>query len=417
MKREELEKKLLESAGQKAIIKIANEFKKKYGTVVTQPPVLSKLLVDKNKLTPAEIKLNDEDFFVEKKVQLGPDLIKKKPLDVLNALVSEYRKKPDIEKQLLIEETINKIIAKEKLDTNTTKIIDEAIKMLGTVVPGRTDIDSIWTRVYQHSNYNGRSYYINHGPGWVYRLIRSSTLRSASMHDCISSLYVDASSTEIGGTIVLFQHDRYLGRYSCYPTNPSSPSTSVWTSYVGNFMNDKTSSILVVRRFNNEFSLALGSFGLRDEIGDYVSSVNRISLRGTPVITWDLWPEGGSSHPNDNRRFIHLKIPVRVDVPNWFDYDAEIWYWLYPYINSAGSLNGYVAYYGCWVEGGVKSGSIKDRIMDALPDTVSQINTRLQDAMALANLFGPFSRQYFMPGTGSNTGNTSDDVTLVLVKR
>jgi hypothetical protein len=60
-----------------------------------------------------------------------------------------------------------------------------------------------------------------------------------------------------------------------------------------------------------------------------------------------MWPTGGDSHPNDpDKRFVQIKIPVVIDVPDWFDYDAEIWLWFYLYIGATplggGNLRGRV---------------------------------------------------------------------------
>ena len=239
-------------------------------------------------------------------------------------------------------------------------------------------------------------------------------LGAANMNDKVSSLYVDAHASEYSGDVYLFEHDRFFGRYTKHSTTPGSPSVAHWVNYVGDFINDRTSSVLVVRRWPNEFAISLGSLGLSDRIQTYVASVPRISPRGAPVITWDMWPEGGDSHPNDpTRKFIHIKIPVRVDVPDWFDYDAEIWYWLYPYI-TGGHLRGYVAYYGAWVESGVKSGRILDAIMAALPPTVGTINTELASLLEITEAFGGFERVYLLPGTNDARGRTTDDVTIVL---
>jgi hypothetical protein len=212
--------------------------------------------------------------------------------------------------------------------------------------------------------------------------------------------------------MIIFQDKNFRGRYGRFV---GTPGTTEYTNYVGSFLNDRTSSILSVRRFNpeKEVVVSLGSLGLREKITEYADGIDRVSLRGNPILTWDMWPSFSPS-----KRYIYLRIPVRIDVPNWFDYDAEIRYWIYLYVNSAGNLIAYVDYYGCWVESGVKSGSISDKIMEALPGTLGTINTELANSIGLvAPLLGPLERQYFLPGTAGSTGNTDDDITLVLVKR
>lgn len=370
--------------------------------------------------TPEEIRANDDDHPPVKRNLLAdigrffPELEKEDPRRVLSILTDRLSEDPSQAGQFLVEDAINRLVSVGELDGEAQKLVDEAMRTLNSVMheegKGKKE-DCIWSRLYRHSNYGGRSFFVFHGPGWVYRLVRVSSLSAVNLNDRISSLYTAASAHEAGGEVILFQHDRYVGRYARFG---GTPGTTVWTSYVGGFINDRTSSILVARRFNpeKEVSIALGSLGLRDEIAGFAGAVARVSLRGDPIITWDMWPPFSPS-----RRFIYVRVPVRVDVPNWFDYDAEIRYWIYLYVDGAGALHGYVNWYGAWVEGGILTGKILDRIMDALPGTLGEINTRLSDALSLATLLGPLERQYFLPGTAGSTGHTEDDVTIVLVRR
>ncbi len=438
MKKQDLEKMLMDPEGLKKLSERALAIKQKYGEAGSGAQAASRIrpvqpLAHEIRPTLDEFRANDLDHF-ERKPALAnierfmPELAGKDPREALSLLVSRCKETRSAGNQLLVEDAINRLTTQGELDEYAEKVVGDAIKLLGAEPgkePGKPGEggDSIWSRLYQHSDYRGRSLYINHGPGWIYRRVRISSLNAADLNDAISSLYVDASSTEVGGNVFLFQHDRFNGRYANFPTTPGAPSTARFTSFVGDFINDRTSSILVVRRYANELvPIALGSLGLRDEIAEYAGAVPRVSLRGDPVITWDMWPEGPTSgsdpHPNEpNRRYIYLRVPVEIDVPNWYDYDADIRYWIYVYVSADGNLHAYVDYYGAWVEGGVKHDSILDRLMDALPDTVGEVNTRLADALGIAALFAPYSLQYFLPGTAAATGNTNDDVTLVLVRR
>lgn len=434
MKKTELERMLLDTDGINKLSERANGIRAKYGagSPATMPDSKIRFATPAaNDIRPTadEIRINDRDHVLRNPVLANietfmPELAKKTPAESLRLLTEQCKKNPGITNQFLVEDAVNRIINNGEADSETQKIIDGAIKLLSTKTlkkDGKAgdETDSIWSRLYQHSDFRGRSYYVNHSPGFVYRKVRIGTLNSASLNDSISSLYVDASASEVGGRVILFQHDRFTGRYSSFLTNASNPSTQVSTPYVGDFMNDRTSSILVVRKYDKELPpISLANLGLQDAIRSFIGSVPRVSLRGQPVITWDMWPEGGSGQPNEpTRRYIYVKIPIEVDVPYWFDYDAEIRYWIYLYVDGAGTLRGYVDYYGAWVEGGVKTDSILDRIMDALPGTLGTVNAQIRDALRVAESFGPYERQYFLPGDGSNSGNTASDVSLVLVRR
>ncbi|MBI4268094.1 MAG: hypothetical protein HY662_04840 [Chloroflexi bacterium] len=430
MKKIDIEKALSEPEGLKKLSDRASIIKQKHGDTAGQP--LAKLRPVQLRPTqvcptPAEVKANDQDH-VERRYLLAnigrlvPELANEPPKSALEKLVQRYKEKPSTASGFLVEDAINRLTTAAKPDAQTEKLVDEAIRALGAATGGQKrrtsgraskETDSIWSRLYRHSDYEGRSLFVNHDPGWVYRRIRKSTLQDVNLNDRISSLYVDASSTEVGGKVILFQDDCYTGRYAIFPTTAGAPDERAYTPYVGNFINDKTSSILVVRQYENEVPVTLGSFGLRDTIEDFVNGVDdRISLRGDPVITWDMWPNF-----SPDRRYIYLRIPVEVAIDWWPDYDAEVRYWIYLYVDSGGDLRGYVDWYGAWAEGGLKSGDVVDGLMDALPDTIDDVNSQLSDALDAAALFAPFERQYFLPGTAGSTGRTDDDLTLVLVRR
>lgn len=429
MKKIELERALMDPEGLKKLSERASIIKQKHCEGRGNPSFKVRNvqpLPHQVRPTLDEIRLNDLDH-IERRDLLAnigrflPELAKESPNSALELLTRRYNEHPSITNQFLVEDAINRIVSKGKLDSQTEKLVDNAIKVLSSVPKGTKETggkeseqvkDSIWSRLYQHSDYEGSSYFVNHGPGWVYRRIRVSSLNAVDLNDRISSLYVDASSTEIGGKVILFQHDRFVGRYAIFPTTPGAPDERAFTPYIGDYINDRTSSILVVRQYDNELAFSLGSFGLRDDIEELVSNVPDISLRDDPIITWDMWP---SFSPD--RRYIYLRIPIEVEIDWWPNYDAEIRFWIYLYVDNRGSLRGYVDWYGAWVEGGIKSDSVLEGIMDALPDRLPDIQDRLDDALNAAALFEPFDRQYFLPGTAGSTGHTNDDVTLVLVRR
>ncbi len=430
MKKLELEKILMDPEASKKLTERANMFKLRegeFGRTQGRPASIIRAdvpLPHQIRPTQDEIRANDFDHVVRKNLlaNIGrflTEIEKEDPKKILSILTDKCRKYPSEANQFLVEDAINRLTSVGELDKDAEKLVDEAIETLSSAKKTEEQKDSIWSTLYEHSDRRGRSFYVNHGPGWVYRLIRKSALDGTRLNDRISSLYVDASSGEVGGEVILFQHDRYFGRYARFTTTPGAPTVRNYINYVGDFINDKTSSILVVRRFNNELPpTALGSLVSRDDIEGFINSVERISMRGDAIFTWDMWPEGGDDHPNDtSRRFIEIKIPVRVDVPHWFDYDAEIRYWIYLYIDSSGILRGYVAYYGAWVEGGIITGKILDRIMDGLPGTIGTLESFLSNALTMVNTLGPFERQYFLPGTASSTGYTNDDISIVLVRR
>ncbi len=274
---------------------------------------------------------------------------------------------------------------------------------------------SIWARFYEHADYGGRSAYARlpyqDTPSTYLKLLKS-WLSSTNLHDKISSLEIGASSSERGGLVILFEHERYRGRYAMFSCKPGTTEGTPW---IGRTFNDITSSILFVRQFTWELEpIILGNIGspttLRNQIGALIAAEDKLSLRGDPIITWDMWPSFAPS-----TKYVYIRIPVVVAVDNWWDYDAEVRFWIYFYINSSSKIRGYVAWYGAWVEGGWKTESVLDGLMEGIAGKVDLINELISSNLEQLQDKN-FIRLYYLPGRASNTGHVNDDVTLVLVK-
>jgi hypothetical protein len=89
------------------------------------------------------------------------------------------------------------------------------------------------------------------------------------------------------------------------------------------------------------------------------------------------------------------------------------------YVTQDGKLHGQLDYYGAWVEGGRLTNTILSYLMgpDGIQTSLAQVSGLLDSTTALANLQkGPFSGSYLLPGRNEDSGNTNDDVTIVLVR-
>jgi hypothetical protein len=364
-----------------------------------------------------------------------PELSHESPLKALAFLTDGFKKSPSEETQYLIQDAINRLTVVGELDKDTKNAVATAIDVLTTVkLPRQGNVqnkDSIFSNLYEHSDFKGRSFFAFLGPNTIYESVAKSYLDIVHLQDRISSLTLNASLGETRGDVILFQDDGFFGRFTGIRTNPA-PTQQVSVSYVGDFINDRTSSLLLVRRFEKEQLRALGDPVSKAIISNIIGGIKKIKrLREDPIFTWDMWPTGGDSHPNDpDKRFVQIKIPVEIEVNNWFNYDAEIWLWFYFYI-SGGYLAGYLAYYGAEVEGGIISGSVLDGIMEELPNKFGDIETTLNSVLSTINgtghltgvIAGPFSSVYLLPGDQTQfsgsvmEGSVADNVTMVLTPR
>lgn len=168
---------------------------------------------------------------------------------------------------------------------------------------------TLWTRLYEHNDYRGRSTFasLSSSPASnTYLQIDKSWLDAQNLHDRVSSLEFGASSFEKGGHLILFQHAGYKGRYARFAATPGA--TVSRPNLTAQSFNDITSSVLLVRKHTREMPpMALGGMGtptLRDQIAAEVAATPNISMRGTPVISWDMWPSFASS-----QKFVYVAIP------------------------------------------------------------------------------------------------------------
>ena len=91
----------------------------------------------------------------------------------------------------------------------------------------------------------------------------------------ISSLAYNSSSNEVGGSIVLFEHARYFGKYQNYSIIPGQLGE---VPYVGNDFNDLASSALIIRRFPNETTpVSLSTLVPHSAITDIVNARPRLA--------------------------------------------------------------------------------------------------------------------------------------------
>lgn len=348
-----------------------------------------------------------------------PALQGKADQEILKIAAELYRKSPSANRIAFLEAAVNRALITLDKPADVRRVIEiAAVALKEGALPKPDDVrpkDYIWTWLHEHKTFAGKSLFVAHANWEMYKQVRGAALRQAHLHDEISSLTVNCGPPpEVQGDVILFEHDRYEGRY--YRVSAAAAAMQE-TAYVGNQFNDKASSILMVRHWTNEVATPLGSVFSRDVVADIVRQQPRVrNLRGDPIFTWDMFPEGGGRPGAPDRAFVYVKIPIRIDVPNWFDYDAEVRYWIGLWVDATGALQARVEWYGCWVEGGIISGRVADDVMARLPATLALVDGQLAMGLPTVNAFGPYEMVYLLPGENAVAGHTNDDVTVVLVR-
>lgn len=336
----------------------------------------------------------------------------------LRDAVGQYRKEPSAKGAILIEMAINRIGISGSTDRELAGLVEEAKKLLAEKRKrkgkGGYQGDNVTGTLYQHTDFNGATMFLNLSAGAL--LTGFVNLSWFNFNDRTSSARHSASPDEVGGRLFLFQTDRFRDRYLKLDANGGdNPSLSSF----GSFMNDRTSSVLIYRKSANEVVTSLGNLVSPSQITAAISEQESLYSRGDPILTWDLFPDGKDGHPNETgKMYVYVRIPVEVEVDDWFNYDAEIRFWIYLYVTQEGQLRAWPDYYGAWVEGGIYTDDVLAELMgpEGIVTSLPQVITLLDGATILANLGAPYSSVYLLPGRNEDRGNTNDDVTVVLVE-
>lgn len=205
-------------------------------------------------------------------------------------------------------------------------------------------------------------------------------------------------------------------------TNPLSSGSFVNVNKLADYkFDDKTASLIGMKSYSH-IPVRLSFRDLFYE--KWIETIDRelgsdAERRGEPLMTWEMWPQGV---PGLNSQQCYLKIhqPITILVPCWWDYKASITYHIYLFLDANGSLRGRCARWAYWIEGGVKHGQIESRLAPKVINGAAKLTERIGEeleeisALKFADIYYLPGRQLAFPSPQIITGNTLDDVTLVL---
>ena len=219
------------------------------------------------------------------------------------------------------------------------------------------------------------------------------------------------------GNAYAFEHSNFDGNFAAL--NVGGAFTSSWWSSLGYLDNKVSSSLIIAREPQaNEIEVPLRSqVGSRFKaLFDAQTAGTKLTRRGEPRVFGNFFPGY-----DIGRVFLQIDQDLRVEVNNWPDYDANVKYDIEFYIDANRRLRGYCRWSHVWVEGGVFSGTIKDRIAPKLHGAKGQITAAIQQQL---NLFQRYSFRdvYLLPGPIPDMNQFgfmarhTDDVILVVVR-
>ena len=283
-------------------------------------------------------------------------------------------------------------------------------------------------RLYKHNNYHGPSVWWA-GPNSTKGLPRikgftNQVLQHSGLYKQISSFKFEEVHPDRRVTTILFKDNDFEGDFVAFLGR--KPGRDVPSLDPYNF-NDETASILMTSHspITEHFPIPIGeTFGAQvtavvdQELKTAVRSRGiGVSRRGDVVFTWEMRP-----HFAQYKMLVQMDIPLTVEIALWPDYDALVSFFIYPHLDGGHRLRGRVAYVKGWVEGGTFSGSISSQLQKsaASNSVTGKIEQELNDLLESLD-YQAWEDFYLMPGRApvhgwqDYTGNTRDDVTLVLV--
>ncbi|WP_345581508.1 hypothetical protein [Nonomuraea rosea] len=215
------------------------------------------------------------------------------------------------------------------------------------------------------------------------------------------------------GTAYAFEHINFDGRFAALNVNNGASS---WWSYFGSAFNDVVSSSLIVAREPNDIVVPL-----RQQVAPTFASIfdaqtagTQLSRVGDPRVYGTFFPGHDAS-----RVFITIDQNLNVEISNWPDYSANVKYDVEFYL-SGGKLHGYARWSRVWVESGLFSSRVHDRIAPRLHGAKGDITSAIESQLAVFSTRN-FSSVYLLPGPQPDMNQFGffarydDDVCLAVV--
>jgi len=276
--------------------------------------------------------------------------------------------------------------------------------------------------LFSGSKWDGHSLLVGVGQNDRYSPMTSSDLLAQALLSNIGSVEI-VTTGEADGEVILFQSPvpfpNFQGEFLELGA-AASFGEALW-----NF-DWSTQSVLLVasnRKGHSEMRLSFAGIFLNqwDTFVDQELGGGPAKRQGDPTLTWEMFPIG-IDHLDSNGTYLKIFQPLTISLPwPWDEYAASMTYHIGLFVDGNSHLRCWGQRWAYWIEGGAKTGHIesnlKPKVIAGLGTLVTQVNQKLMELDAL----GPLTDVYYLPGTQTSaigtstlTGNTFDDVTIVV---
>ena len=293
-----------------------------------------------------------------------------------------------------------------------------------------------YLRVFKHHKFRHPSALFTHWRTDRYTGITGKTLASFGLNEEITSIKLTPSQIDYQCSVMLFDQDNFEGNFRVFIGNDPVREIENLSSVK---FNDKTKSIVLVNHASQlhmpfattseHIPIPLGAF--RDVISDYINEEIKkgvrsrgveVQQRGAIKLSWSVRQIWGY-----NRMVVKLTVRLKVGlaiigpIGDW--YDAEVRYFLYPYVDRKRNVRVIMDHWHVWVEGGLFSGTISSELVKGAcsDQTIGKVQNELNTMLDALNTTTDWDSCYLMPGDvpvygwTDYEGHTDDDVALILV--
>ena len=271
-------------------------------------------------------------------------------------------------------------------------------------------------RLFEHSNIAGRQLFISSPKAQRYVLAPSQFLDEFEFNDITSSVRLSANTKEPYHTCILFENDRFDGKFKAYAFNDVRNIISL------PYFNDLTSSVIMV---SHETISPLTLLGLRQMMGQRINEVVDNHLKSFPEIVRNgdvLLKFTIDSYEVDQFGNDLVKVELPLEIQTSFPYrnhQVKLTYLVDLFITHQHVLKAGIVG-GCyWIKQGMLSRTIEKTMLGHSRQIGSWINAEINQSLNEYNWL-VWKDVYLLPGLASNVdkdyeGDVDEDCTVVLV--
>jgi hypothetical protein len=271
-------------------------------------------------------------------------------------------------------------------------------------------------RLFEHSSIAGRQLFIAHPGTSRYLLAGGEYLNQFEFNDITSSVRLCADREEPPQTCLLFEHDRFDGKFRAFAFSENRNIISL------PYFNDLTSSVILVSH-GSAGNLIMKS--IRESAGERINLATDKLLSGIPgflrngevimKFTIDAYEIGYSG-----TALIRMEIPLMYVVPKPLkNPNATISFYTALYITTDNQLRAAVVGWHYMIEPGIFSNGMEKRLKRQIKGMAAYLESSLNEMLHELN-WQHWNDVYLLPGRidcidADYEGDVSDDCTVILV--